>query len=360
MQQKSIFTLLFALGLNAYAWSQPIMQTNVLPDIGDQVTLVTADTINANPGPAGANKTWNFANWHPEAGTTPQIEQYVAPAGTPYANQFNGATIVGKVLDDTITYAYYKEQASSFTYLGSGSLAYLQTYTDQDVQLKFPLNYNNSFPEAFAYITDANSGFPFYSKGARNLTYDAYGTLTTPLGTFQNAMRYKGVSSQIDSASFSGLEIVNHTNITTYGWLVAGYPNALAVIYYIDYVSETRIPGFDTIVTVVPVQRSASYASSATVGAYEQAKGVEGISGISLGPVPATDQITLRFECSRPNATLKIGISDVLGRELQVETLETATGLTEWQTPVNHLPAGQYYLTMSDGKGLVVQKWIKQ
>lgn len=359
MLQKSIFSFLLLGFFAGLAQAQPVISTSVLPNIGDVVTLTVADTINVNPGNAGANQTWNFANLQPLSGTQPTTNQYIAPAGTPYFGNFPSATIVTKVLQDTVVYAYFREEPNQFLYLGAGSIVYDQLFSNPDAQLKYPTNFNATYQDDFAYSTDAGNAFVFYSEGSRTVKYDAYGTLTTPLGTFQNAMRIKATSSQIDSTGLPGFEIINQTNLTTYAWLVAGHPGTMASVYYTQTITETRIVGFDTTIITSPVTKAVNYVSASSVGAFELAPSLEGITDLNLGPNPATDQLNLRFKANNGEQDLKLLITDASGRVLQTQAFASVLGENTLPLSVGQLPSGAYFLTLTNGHGAQTVGWQK-
>lgn len=352
MIQKSIFTLLILAFLSSNSLAQPVLQNTVIPEIGDVVKLTEGDTVNVSQGNAGANQTWNFSNWHIQAGTQPVEYLYISPVGTPYAANYPTATMATKINQDTAVYAYFREQSNQYSLLGTQSLAFEVNFTDPDAQLKFPTNYNGSYPETFAYTTDAGTGVVFHSKGSRTTTYDAYGTLITPLGTFPNAMRLKAVSSQVDSAEFSGLEIVNQTFLTTYAWIAAGHPGTLASVYYINTISETRIPGIDTIFNQSPVTKSVNYISSSTVGVFEPAQKLSGISELNAGPNPASDQYMLWFKSDADQPNLQLRLSDAMGRLLHTQSVSVVAGENMISTSLAPFPAGNYVLSLTDGHGM--------
>jgi len=359
MFQKATTTLLFLNLFTALAFAQPVLQNTVLPEIGDAVTITDADTLNVSQGNAGPNQTWNFSNWKIMNGTTPTQSLFISPVGTPYFSSFPNATIVTKVNQDTAIYVYFREQPNQYVLLGAQSLLFEQNYTDPDAQLKFPTNYNASYQEDFAYNSDSYSGIIFYSEGSRTFKYDAYGTLTTPLGTFQNAMRFKGVSSQIDSAEFMGIKIVNQTFLTTYGWLVAGHPGNLATVYYSNTITKTSYPGIPPIIQESPVTKSVNYVSASTVGVFDLVQTVDGISALTLGPNPALDQLTLRFESNIARQNLQLRITDVNGRALQTQSLDSNVGENLMSFNVAPLPSGNYFLTLTDGRGVQTLSWVK-
>ncbi len=360
MLQKSIFTLLLTVGITALSFAQPVLNNAVVPKIGDVVKITEADTLNVNPGNAGANQTWNFSSWHIASGTTPTQYLYLSPVGTPYASDFPTANIVTKIDQDTAVYAYFRSEPNQYALLGVESLVFVQNLSDPDAQLKFPTNYNGSYLEDFAYTTDAYTGVIFYSYGSRTVKYDAYGTLITPLGTFPNAIRFKGVSSQIDSAEFFGIKIINHTFLTTYGWLAAGHPGTLATVYYTNNITETYYPGLPVQIETSPVTKSANYISTSSVGVFDLVQTVEGISDLNVGPNPAVDHLTLRFNANNLIQNLQVQVSDASGRVLQTGVVESIIGANEWPLAVANFPPGNYFLTLTDGRGMQTMSWIKQ
>ncbi len=359
MLQKSIFTLLFFTLFTLLAHAQPVLQNTVLPDIGDVVQLTEGDTLNVSQGNAGANQTWNFSAWKILPGTTPTQYLYISPVGTPYAANFPNATIVTKIDQDTAIYAYFREQPSQFSLLGAASIVFTQNFIDPDTQLKFPTNYNGSYSEDFEYTTDAGTGVVFNSKGSRVVKYDAYGTLTTPLGTFQNTIRIKAVSSQVDSAEFSGIKIINQTFLTTFGWLAAGHPGTLASVYYTNTITETSFPGFPPIVEFSPVTKSVNYVSSSSVGVFDLVQTVNGVSELTLGPNPAVDELTLRFNANLDKQNLQLHLLDASGRVLQSKTFDAINGENVLPLSVGQFAPGSYFLTLTDGRGVQTLSWMK-
>jgi len=348
--------LLTALSLLA----QPTLQNNVFPDIGDAATTASGDTLNIEPGNAGANQTWDFTSLQIQTGTVATQYLYVAVAGTPYAASFPTANIAIKINEDTAIYSYARKETGQFSSLGVATEGFLQTYTDPQILLKTPLNFNGSFQDDFAYTTDAGDDLFLYSEGSRTLTYDAYGTLKTPLGNFNNVIRTKSVSAQVDSASFSGIVIINHTDAITYDWLVANQAGPIVSITYTSGISETRIPDFDTLVTVTPPTKSVSYTSAAATSVFSAPTVLSGLSITTLGPNPVVDQLTLRFDAEQSGQALRVIIMDATGKEVENQSIRTVAGENSWSLPVDRLAAGNYFLTLTDGRGVMTRGWVKQ
>ncbi|MEI6411616.1 MAG: T9SS type A sorting domain-containing protein [Bacteroidota bacterium] len=352
--------LMFALAVTTRTlFAQPILQGNVVPNVGVVVYNASADTNSVQPGNPGANLTWNFSSLVPLS--QPPVTRYLAPAGTPYASSFPTANLVTKVGDaDTALYAYARKEANQYVLLGFRSNQYVVDYSNPDAQLKYPTNYNGTYNETFAYTTDAGTGFPFTSTGSRTIKYDAYGTLTTPLGTFPNAMRIKAITVQTDSSSFFGNELINHTDILTYDWLAPNQPGAIISVSYIHTISETRFPGIDTIITESAVTKSVNFISTGTTSAFTAPDAPKGLVLSALGPNPATDQLRLAFSMETGGRMLNCFITDASGRVMQSQQLEPQAGENEFVIPVDRLAAGVYQLTLMDGAQLLTKSWVKE
>lgn len=360
MKKQLLFPAALLATLSLFA--QPTIQNNVFPDIGDVLTLSDADTLNVKQGSAGANITWDFSALVLLSGSVPIQTQYISPVGTPYAAEFPMANIVGKINEDTAIYAYYKKESTQLSILGSASLDFLLKYTDTDIILKTPLAYNGTYQDNFASnVTTADpSGVTFYSSGSRTVTYDAYGTVKTPLGTFNNAARVKFVSTHMDSASISGFTILNESDITTYDWLVPNQPGPVVSISYISTRSETQIPGFDTLITITPTFKTVNFLSASVTGVFTAPTALSGLQLTAIGPNPAVDQLTLRLEAETGGQSLRLTITDAAGKEVESQTLRTVAGENVWTVPVDRLAAGNYFLTLTDGRGVLTKGWVKQ
>lgn len=359
MARKSILTPIFLAFFAILAQAQPILQNNVVPNIGDSYQIADSDTFGIFQGNAGPNQIWNLSAMQP-IGDTQRVDYHnIEPAGTPYVIHYPTSTVATKIEEDTVFYAYFRAQPDQLSFLGSSSLVYSQIYSDPDVRLKFPTYFNESSQDSFGYATDFGAGIIFQTKGSRTTTYDGYGTLTTPLGTFSNSMRIKSVAAYVDSVTFGNVQVLTHNELTTYAWLLADQPDYLAGIYYLKTTNETRIPGFDTLFTENPVIKSVSYISETSVGVKDLAPSVEGISGMTLGPVPATDYLILRFNAVITEKELQLRLTDAFGRILQSRPLTYVRGENELFIPVDQWPSGAYFLMLTDGRGVLTAGWQK-
>ena len=358
--KKTLLPLAMILAVNGLLLAQPALQMNVIPEIGDVVTFYEADTTNVHQGNAGPNQNWDFSTVQPFPGITGTQYFYVAPSSTPllYSANFPAANFAIKIDADTAIYSYFDKTSNQFAYLGAQSEAYLQKCPNTDIQLK-PLNYNNSFTDDFTNSTDAGTGFVFYGKGSRTFTYDAYGTLKTPAGTFPNAMRIKGVSTQTDSVDFGVGQIINRYEITVYDWVAANQPGVLMAVYYTRIISEYRYPGLDTLFEDTGILKSANYISNFTVGAFDRPDELTGVSLELAGANPAIDELAVRITADESNENLQLMLTNIGGRVVETRALAVAAGENRMVLPVGHLSAGAYLLTLTDGKALKTLNWQK-
>lgn len=359
--KKSLFLPLFALFFSAALLAQPQLQMNVLPNIGDVVTFYEADTNGVSQGSAGANQNWDFSDLEPLAGVAGTLYHYIAPSNTPsqYASQFPGANFALRVGEgDTAVYSYTKKEANQFSILGIASEDVIQEYSNTDIQLK-SLSYNGSFSDDFTNTTDAGTGFIFYGSGSRTITYDAYGTLITPAGTFQNAMRLKGISSQVDSADFGVGSTIIRTSFTVYDWVVPNQPGVLVSVYYTRIISETRFPGLDTIIEDSGVFKSVNFIDNLSVGTFDRPEELTGVNIAFAGANPVSDELSLRISIENANEPLQMLLTDAGGRVVETRSLTLNAGENLLSLPVGHLGTGAYFLTLTDGKAIRTLHWQK-
>lgn len=358
--KKTILLLAFSVLSAPFLFAQPTLQMNVVPNIGDVVLFQEADTNSITQGNGGANQTWNFTGLQPLSGS-PAIQYiYLAPSNTPaqYAAKFPTANLAVKINSDTIVYGYSREESSQYSFLGIKNDFLEQLYPNPDIQLK-TLSYNGSFTDDFTNYTDVGSGIIFYAEGSRTVTYDGYGTLTTPAGTFQNAMRLKSVSSQVDSAEFFGLKIINDTEITAYDWLVADQPGPLVSVYYTHTITTSSFPGFPPEVTDLGTIKSVNYLSNTALGAFDRPDELAGIAVQVASANPASDGLELLITAENGNENLQMLMTDINGRMIETRSLAVAAGENRIVLPVGHLSSGAYFLTLTDGNAVRTLNWQK-
>ncbi|RYY10690.1 MAG: hypothetical protein EOO36_20195, partial [Cytophagaceae bacterium] len=200
----------------AQAQTSPSIVLADMPAVGDSLRLSQAAPVLPASAPAltlnGANKTWNYAGL---VATSQRVARYanvstatgillqftfnnalfspdtkanlVAPENTPIP------TGAGIPISDPLAFyngitADYRSVGFAATYMGTGVPVTYATKAQQDIIYRFPVAYGNAPDVSNSLISTpaalATTGF-FSQRRQRTNQIDAWGTLTTPFGTYQ-------------------------------------------------------------------------------------------------------------------------------------------------------------------------------
>ncbi|MFN3405338.1 MAG: T9SS type A sorting domain-containing protein [Cytophagaceae bacterium] len=189
---KKLLLSFFASIVLSAALAQPVIERDKMPPIGFSAPFSATMVFGPNPGPAGADQNWDFSSLTMSPGGTLKI---LNPASTPNGGDYPSsnyaweldAPIVGK------RYNYYILSADKLESLGDniGGGDGVK-YTDSRVYLTFPLNYNESVDDSYT----PENGTPKTSTNH----YDAYGTIKTPIGTYNNVARLVSKTDNVVTA----------------------------------------------------------------------------------------------------------------------------------------------------------------
>ena len=188
-----------------------------------------------DPGPAGMDVTWDFSN---------ELGNYVSftwvaldPAGSPFEDDFPGANVYFKVPQEVSngeivdSYIYYENRDDAVSLLGSvlitsinGSLdtQYLNLTEDPDRLFEYPIAYEDQFSDDVmgeSIVKFGGNTFNLERTGITTTEADGFGTLITPLGTFQNVLRVKRTEDLEDS--FPGIPYPTLQTWERYDWMSA-------------------------------------------------------------------------------------------------------------------------------------------
>ncbi len=228
----SSFALLLALFGVQIAGAQITIGPERIPVAGDRYTSTPMDTTNVDPGTAGPNKVWDFSALVPDGG--PTTFHYVNTATTPYAQSFRTATLASYVVVGSDTsYGYFSTASNRLTHLGSAGTEYLFQYSDPEVQLPTPLNFNDLFTDQFRGET-VGDGFVTRTSGSLSIVNDSYGMITLPGGRTFAAARVKFVRQANDTIYLNGIPaFTTQMTTTSYEWFIASskFP-VLQIGYY--------------------------------------------------------------------------------------------------------------------------------
>jgi hypothetical protein len=130
-------------------------------------------------------------------------------------------------------------------------------------------------------------------------------------------------------------------------------------VYYTRFISESRFPGLDTIITDTGVFKSAHYVDNLSVGTFDRPDVLAGVSVTFTGANPVTDELALNIIVENNNENLQMLLTDINGRVVETRSIAVAAGENRISFPVGHLSSGAYFLTLTDGKAVRTLNWQK-
>lgn len=301
--------------------AQPTLTANDL-NMSIGVTYPMAQCQYLNPGPGGANVTWDFS-----AFTSSGAYNSVASAANSNFPNSN-ITVAGGGTE------VYNDQNNNgiFTW-GIDANGTIITYTDPSQTMFYPLTMNGSATNTFE--ATFTSGVQFTRAGNETLTCDGYGTVITPNGTYTDALRLH--TQQNYSDTYSGGQIDYVVNV--YAWYIAGYPNAIASVS--EIVMDNGQPTQYGFYSTDPI------ASLLT----------EENKEFGLYPNPATD--LLNFKSVNDQTIESVQVINSLG--VVVLNSVEKTSINKLKIDVSNLQFGVYFIRLKGENGVLRQrKFVKK
>jgi len=235
--KKSLYVFFFTTVCAANMNAQITITQNDVATVG-KVILRTHDTEkdtmpgSINPGPAGANQTWNFSTL-----ITGNVDTllFTNPAWLPNGSNFPNANLA--IINSSDSSETYLENNSTGLYIdgvygdlsGQGMMAL--TFNPTDVIDKFSDTYNSTFQNTAVLKKDIPlSILPGLDSGRiKHIVYrdsrtDGYGNVTTPLGTFPS-LRHREMVIVTDT-------IWIH-NIAPPGWFI--YTSTIDTVWHFSW-----------------------------------------------------------------------------------------------------------------------------
>ncbi len=202
MKNFTLFSLIF---INLSIFGQPIFNYS---------DLLTSGTFSGNSysgnlsgftlGSAGANQVWNYANI---SNTLQGSSSATFVTSAPFMTNFPDANLFIKSTSGANNiFAYYKSTTSKLEIIALSNETILLVDFSPNPQtiFQFPFTFGSVINDTYSTIADPNANNPF------TITYDAYGSLTTPFGTF-DVIRTKKLDGLYPS--YSWLNIATNTSV---------------------------------------------------------------------------------------------------------------------------------------------------
>ena len=325
--------LLVMIGIASSLFAQPTLTyNNTGLVVGDNFTVHNIDISGLTAGNAGANQTWDFSG-AVSNGTT--NVSFVDPTTAPNGSSFptaNLATAQNSIWD------FYLTTNSDHARVGADNGAQLIDYSDSQVQLVFPMGYQDMYVDSFA--ATLSGAFPLDRSGTITVEADAWGTLITPDGTYQNVLRIKYVEDYEDE--FNGTPFAQYDS-EIYTWYQPGthYPIFSMTTVTIAGSSTTSYGGY---LDAVSVDRLAPDQDEIKVATY---------------PNPASDQVTVIATLAKPGP-VNIALLNANGATLMEKELTGNLTEVSQELDLTGFPAGIYLLQISSWDKWQVEKLILQ
>ena len=330
--------------------SQITLNGNINLNIGDTYRYDGYEEVtNIDPGIGGANLVWDFSTITGEIFIEGVGAICVNPATTPFADSsaVNNANICTRnITPDVGPYQYYDNDNSSQNLLAMGFLMQTNnsftTYTDILTALEFPFAYGDSFNDAWELMGyHIDYGYYFMRDSATStIEADAYGTITTPLGEFQNALRIK--TTTIDY-SWYRYEAGGD-------WIPSG---PFTDIEYKWYAPNIKVP----VMIITELDGFTSYSVRYLVE-YDFTTQIEDHLGhqIEIFPNPVIDQVVIKTD----NPFNHFSVYSLSGQQLDAFNLQSC--LSHQQTiDLSQYPKGIYFIkVVLDNGNILTKKIIKQ
>jgi hypothetical protein len=346
--RPNLKTLLYTtIALASQLTAQPVLNLSGLPPFGTTKTTTLVDGTGINPGPAGANQTWNFSAF-PDTGTINTLV-IAEPSETPFYSQFPTATSVS-IIETSIdgadyyfnTYTRASEDALELlgTVIHDGSLedVYSTVFINPETIFAFPATLNSVNTDT--YESPANSFDPENTiTGNTSYTVDGYGTLVTNSGTYPNTLRFKRREIVLDTFLFSNpkieIPIYSESRNTTYEWVHIQNGGSFTV-WTISY--DTSSTGFG------PPQETFSSSTNHTYGEVNVGSSkLNSVTALGTFPNPASNQVLIML----PEAAT-VTVFDLGGRAILAQEFSLSSS-TMPILDISALPSGTY-ITRAKGK----------
>jgi hypothetical protein len=333
MKNFYLLTIVLFLSVGIINAQPVITYGNHAPQIGDQFTISSSEG-SYDPGPAGANQSWDFSNITASMTTTSQA---VSPAGTPFASEFTESNLCFSILDEDV-WNYANVSNSAFENNGIGVQQdpedFVIHYSDPQLLVQYPFAYGDNFTDTYYASYSVAAGLETKSYGTAVVEADAWGSIVTPLNTYSSSLRVKTTTTEIDSTFVGGMLISTLTTTNTdYSWYVANVKPPVVTVNVYDGGS------------------SASYLTSA-VGIEDNRIAIE---KINIYPNPATDYINISFE--EFNNEVDVLIYNQLGQLV----IKDVVSSNYFKRDISELNAGIYFLRIiDDSENVSTSKIVKR
>lgn len=331
---KKIFTFAFLFSLSLSIWSQsPVLTAeNYTPEIGERWEAEYITNFGSfDPGPAGENQSWDFSDLGQNGSFALEMD-IQAVEDSPANENFPQSTFVWHFSTFEIYNYYYADQDSLVLYGGTSvtgaEFDILTVYTDPQDAFKFPMEYGYNTTYFGAYETTVFGNITTMDERSGTVDIDAYGTIITPYGTFENVLRMviQDQTSFLESTQYAWVQPGSFIPVLVYEFDSDGG----ASIYYAKKIEDDNPTATQDFV-LKDAQLSVFEASTQQLSFLFQTK---------------TTVESVNFQLSHTNGQL---ISQLNNQQMQSQT-------QGFELRLPHVSPGVYVLSAQTDAGIISQK----
>lgn len=321
----------------------------------------TAETIN------GVSQSWSEAGL---VGTT-AYQSFLPMSATPFVFQATfygsdfaqpllaGASVAGQVASDA--YEYYDYSNSKLQIRGFGAnvtipgttlplpLPAIYANGNYDVVYVFPINYGNldsstcnfniTVPITLPVLGSVNFNVKRDQKRVNNV--DAWGSVTTPAGTF-DVLRVVSTIDRIDSFKSTLFTFGTPSNPVEYKWLAAG--KKIPVLQ----INGNNIAGVFT-------KTNTTFWGA---GAVATSNVISNLNSLIAYPNPVIDNATISFSL-KTSSNVDVEVVSITGEKVAHFHFNKQAGTYTETLPLQNLKQGNYLISCKAGTEILSSKMIK-
>jgi len=359
---------IMALFLSNLVFGQiELTRSDNVPGQGDSTFRYSADT-NVTEMSAGANQTWNYqgqlqVQTNDGLDTTFYLDPAIQPAGSkfPQANMVNQNGQGPRVLKTYVRATTNKAEVLGQVIPAREDSTFYVNYSDNMTQFQYPMNYNDSFYDAYegrdkiTEIGQLDSLIKFIS-GYQAMKYDGHGTLKNNSKTF-NVARLKNNYYRKDSTAnylmgFFGSAQVGINTTTSFIWMDENAQSPLLQISYTK--NEIRGPNFDSSIYTKTVNVDPRLTGSGSQDTAQNSS-VEARTPVRetiTFPNPASSELNVVLTLNE-TTNLELAILNPKGQVVKQRSFnEVANGQFHQRFNTQQLKAGNYVLKIRTKAGV--------
>ncbi|QKG57471.1 T9SS type A sorting domain-containing protein [Hymenobacter sp. BRD128] len=379
MLRHSLLLPLAFLASPALAQTSPNITAADMPAVGDSLRLSQASPVLPAGAPplarSGASQTWDYSGL---VATAQRVLRYndvssapgpllqftfnnalfspdtratlVSPQGLPAAA---GTLPISNPLEfSAVSSADYRLVGYGGTISGTAVPVTYASKAQQDVIYCFPISFASAADVSNSLLTTplalAGNGY-FSQKRRRTNQPDAWGTITTPFGTFQ-AVRLVTTLADHDSLAVGGAPGQGLTLplVRAYKWLAKGVHVPVLTI------TTTTVAGSEV---VTAVEYRDIFRRFIRLATRDAATGV----GLSPYPNPSAVGTALRLAVPAGSGLLTVSGADLLGRQVFTQTFASPPGGVLTLDAATFGPfRGVLLLTVQTAQGTATRRVVRQ